>query len=211
MSNKDPGGLSDERPSPGVLGSQNSPMVHKLLSTRGHVSFDQLAGRLRYFGPTTNCHIHSNITSASDECRRQAKEQERRTQRVLSALPQTTHDYLLDLFWRCYNSVIQVVDRTAFEEGKDAGGGLFYSGFLHICILAAGYRFADKQRPDMRAITLPERESTLHREAKYMLDYEMERPGGIPSIGALLILGDLEVGCGRDNAGWLYSDRKSVV
>jgi hypothetical protein len=71
--------------------------------------------------------------------------------------------------------------------------------------LAARYRFADKQRPDIRGITLAERESTLYREAKCMLDYEMERPGGIPSIGALLLLGDLEVGCGRDNAGWLYS------
>lgn len=124
---------------------------------------------------------------------------------MLSALPQATHDYLMDCFWRHYNSVIHVVNRKAFEEGKDIGGGPFYSGFLHICILAAGYRFADKQRPDIRGITLAERESTLHREAKYMLDYEMERPGGVPSIGALLLLGDLEVGCGRDNAGWLYS------
>ncbi|KAL4985913.1 fungal-specific transcription factor domain-containing protein [Aspergillus falconensis] len=182
-----------------------SSMAHRLLSTRGYVSFDQLAGQQRYFGPTTNCHIYLDIASESEESRRQAREQWRRTQRVLSALSQESQEYLMQMFWKHYNSVIRVVHQEAFEAGRDAGGGPFYSGFLHICILAAGYRFADKQRADMMRITLPGRESLLHREAKYMLDYEMERPGGLPSIAALLLLGDLEVGCGRDNAGWLYS------
>lgn len=186
--------------------SKTTPTVHKLLSTRGNLSFDHLAGRLRYFGPTTNCHIHSEIAGQSEESRRQAREQERRTQRVLSSLPESTHDYLMNLFWQCYNSVIHVIHRQAFEEGRDTGGaGPIYSGFLHICILATGYRFADKRRPDILSISLGGRESTLHREAKYMLDYELEQPGGIPSIAALLLLGDLEVGCGRDNVGWLYS------
>lgn len=57
----------------------------------------------------------------------------------------------------------------------------------------------------MQRIALPDRESTLHREAKYMLDLELERPGGIPSVAALLILGDSEVGVGRDNVGWMYA------
>lgn len=38
-----------------------------------------------------------------------------------------------------------------------------------------------------------------------MLDLELERPGGIPSVAALLILGDSEVGVGRDNVGWMYA------
>lgn len=197
---------SDSSTSQQSATSKTSPTVYKLLSTRGNLSFDQLTGRLRYFGPTTNCHIHSEIAGQSEESRRQAKEQERRTQRVISSLPESTHDYLMDLFWQCYNSVIHVIQRQAFEEGRDTGGaGPFYSGFLHICILATGYRFADKKRPDIVGISLAGRESTLHREAKYMLDYELEQPGGIPSIAALLLLGDLEVGCGRDNVGWLYS------
>ncbi|KAL4808011.1 fungal-specific transcription factor domain-containing protein [Aspergillus unguis] len=184
---------------------KKSSMVHQLLSTKGHVSFDQLAGQQRYYGPTTNCHIYLAMASENEENRRQAREQIRRTQRVLSALPQESQEYLMDMFWTHYNSVIRVVHQEAFKAGRDAGGGPYYSGFLHICILAAGYRFADKTRPDMQRITLSGRESLLHREAKYMLDYEMERPGGLPSIAALLLLGDLEVGCGRDNAGWLYS------
>lgn len=54
-SNSPPDG-SIRKPSPV---SRRSPTVHKLLSTRGHLSFDQLAGRLRYFGPTRNCHVLS--------------------------------------------------------------------------------------------------------------------------------------------------------
>ena len=109
------------------------------------------------------------------------------------------------LFWQHYNGVLHVVHEEAFNEDREAGRTQFYSGFLHICILAMGYRFADKSRPDMQRIALPDRESTLQREAKYMLDLELERPGGIPSIAALLILGDSEVGVGRDNVGWMYA------
>jgi hypothetical protein len=38
-----------------------------------------------------------------------------------------------------------------------------------------------------------------------MLDLELECPGGIPSVAALLLIGDLEVGVGRDNPGWMYA------
>lgn len=182
----------------------NESMVSKLLSTRGHLSFDQLSGRLRYFGPTTNCHVHSDLHRQNELSHRQALEQTRRTQRVINTLTMETHDYLMDLFWTKYNSVLHVIHQEAFEDGRENGGN-FYSGFLHVCILAMGYRFAEKTRPDMLRIAMPNQESTLHQAAKFMLDYEIEQPGGIPSIVALLLLGDLECGVGRDNVGWLYA------
>nr|POF04266.1 putative transcriptional regulatory protein [Quercus suber] len=111
----------------------------------------------------------------------------------------------MHLFFQHYNSVLHVVHEEAFVTDKENGGTRFYSGFLHMCILTMGYRFADKSRPDIQRIALPDRDSTIHREAKYMLDLELERPGGIPSVGALLILGDSEVGVGRDNVGWMYA------
>jgi hypothetical protein len=94
--------------------------------------------------------------------------------------------------------------QEAFNEDRELGHTQFYSGFLHVCVLAMGFRFAEKERADIRKIALPQMESTLHREAKYMLDHELERPGGIPSVVALLLLGDLECGVGRDNLGWMY-------
>ncbi|KAE9991079.1 hypothetical protein EG327_000551 [Venturia inaequalis] len=192
--------------SPSVLAPsiKDDGMVKRLLSTRGHLSFDQLSGRLRYFGPTTNCHVHSDQTG-SGELSREAAEQTRRAERALRSLSEDTYEYLMDLFWQHYNTTLHVLHKDAFHEERETGRTQFYSGFLHICVLAMGYRFADKGRPDMQRITLQGKESTLHREAKYMLDSELERPGGISSVVALLLLGDLECGVGRDNVGWLYS------
>jgi hypothetical protein len=179
-------------------------MVSRLLSTRGHLSFDQLSGRLRYFGPTTNCHIHSEFGSSANPAQEQL-EQNRRADKIIRSLPLETYEYLMDLFWQYYNPVIHVLHQEAFNEDREMGQSQFYSGFLHVCVLAMGFRSADKNRPDIKRISLPQMESTLHREAKYMLDHELERPGGIPSVIALLLLGDLECGVGRDNLGWLYA------
>lgn len=179
-------------------------MVSRLLSTRGHLSFDQLSGRLRYFGPTTNCHVHSELGVAVGSSQ-ESLEQARRAEKTIRFLSMETHDYLMNLFWQNYNAVLHVLHQEAFQEDRESGRTQFYSGFLHVCVLAMGYRFADRTRPDMQKISLPGRESTLHREAKYMLDFELERPGGIPSVVALLLLGDLECGVGRDNLGWLYA------
>ncbi|KAF2841011.1 hypothetical protein M501DRAFT_930351 [Patellaria atrata CBS 101060] len=196
--------IMDSASSPSVLTPpQKDGMVSRLLSTRGHLSFDQLSGRLRYFGPTTNCHIHSELSTNTDGAR-EALEQTRRAEKIIRGLPLDTYEYLMDLFWQHYNCVMHVVHREAFNEDHESGRTQFYSGFLHICMLAVGYRFADKTRLDIQRLTLPGKESTLHREAKFMLDYELERPGGIPSVAALLMIGDLECQVGRDNSGWLY-------
>lgn len=180
-------------------------ILSRLLSNRGHLSFDQISGRLRYYGPTVNSHIYSELQVDDAKQSRETLEQARRAEKIIRTLPMETHDYLMSLFWQHYNSVLHVVHEEAFNEDRENGKTQFYSGFLHICILAMGYRYSDKTRPDMQRIALPDRESTLHREAKYMLDLELERPGGIPSVAALLILGDSEVGVGRDNVGWMYA------
>lgn len=187
------------------IDDKNQGLVSRLLSTRGHLSFDQISGRLRYFGPTVNSHIYSELEVDDANSTRETLEQARRAEKIIRTLPIETHEYLMQLFWQHYNGVLHVVHEDAFNGDRENGRTQFYSGFLHICILAMGYRFADKSRSDMQRIGLPDRESTLHREAKYMLDLELERPGGVPSVAALLILGDSEVGVGRDNVGWMYA------
>ena len=115
--------------SPSSIDSKQS-MVKRLLSTRGHLSFDQLNGRLRYFGPTTNCHIYSELNTF-DDVSRAALEQQRRSEKVIRSMSAETNDYLMDLYWRHYNAVIPVVDKTAFEEDKEHCQKKYYSGFLH--------------------------------------------------------------------------------
>jgi hypothetical protein len=182
---------------------EKNGIVKRLLSTHGHLSFDQLSGRLRYFGPTTNCHVHSESGSPLRFAQQQSQ-QTRRFDKIISSLPSETHEYLMGLFWQFYNSVLHVLHHEAFNTDREKGRRQFYSGFLHICVLAMGFRFADKKRPDIQKLKLAHLESTLHREAKYMLDDELERPGDVPLIVALLILSDLETGVGRDTLGWLY-------
>jgi len=193
----------ETHPPPRIQAAKKEGLVHMLLSTRGHLSFDQLSGRLRFFGPASNFHIYADSPTAIDV--RESPEQVRRTERIIRSLTIETHDYLMDLFWEWYNSVLHIVHKEAFNEDMQNSNNKYYSGFLHISILAMGYRFADLEREDMKKITLGNRECTLHREAKYMLDMELERPGGIPSVQAFLLLGDLECGVGRDNTGWMYA------
>ncbi|CAJ0553000.1 Ff.00g010780.m01.CDS01 [Fusarium sp. VM40] len=186
-----------------MLDPKQDDIIHRLLSTKNNLSFDQISGRLRFFGPTANSHVHAESTGLSDT--REPPEQIRRAEKIISSLSRETHDYLIDGFFQYYNSVIRIIDRDAFEADRISKSSKFYSHFLHVTVLATGYRAADVDREDMRKITVNPRESSLHREAKHMLDIELERPGGIPSVQALLLLGDLECGVGRDNTGWMYS------
>jgi hypothetical protein len=183
------------------VGSNQKGIVDRILSTSGHLSYDSASGRLRYFGPTTNFHVYADLNMATTKS--ESREQNKRTDRIIRALPPETYDYLMDLYWSSYNSVLHVVHRKAFEEDKENGGTQNYSGFLNICLLAMGYRCADPNRVETQKIGVWDRESDLHREAKYLFEYELEKPGGIPSVQALLILGDLECGVGRDNTGWM--------
>ncbi|KAI8683796.1 Zn(2)-C6 fungal-type domain-containing protein [Fusarium keratoplasticum] len=186
-----------------ILDPQQEDIIHRLLSTKGNLSFDQISGGLRFFGPTANSHVYAGSSDHYDT--REPPEQVRQAEGIIRSLDPETHDYLVDHFFQYYNSAIQIIDREAFEADRQSPYPKFYSHFLHVTILAMGYRSADMDREDMRRITLRRRESTLHREAKAMLDSELERPGGIPSVQALLLLGDLECGVGRDNTGWMYS------
>ena len=199
-------GPNETHPPARIQSSKKEGLVHMLLSTRGHLSFDQLSGRLRFFGPASNFHIYADNNMPVEL--RESPEQVRRTERIIRSLSIDAHDYLMNLFWEHYNSVLQIVHRGAFEEDMANSNNKYYSGFLHISILAMGYRLADLDREDMKKITLGNRECTLHREAKYMLDMELERPGGIPSVQAFLLLGDLECGVGRDNTGWMYAGKE---
>ncbi|KAI5457967.1 fungal-specific transcription factor domain-containing protein, partial [Mariannaea sp. PMI_226] len=187
-----------------MLDPKQEDVIHRLLSTKGNLSFDQI-GRLRFFGPTANSHVYAESSDQFDS--QEPAEQVRRAEGVIRSLSNETHDYLMSQFYSFYNPVLKVIDRDAFEFDRESrrASPKFYSSFLHVTILAMGYRVADMDRNDMRKITLAPRESTLHREAKNMLEIELERPGGIPSVQALLLLGDLECGVGRDNTGWMYS------
>ncbi|CCF45640.1 nitrogen assimilation transcription factor nit-4 [Colletotrichum higginsianum] len=179
-------------------------VTHRFLSTRGNLSFDQLSGQLRFFGPTANFHLYRIESGDQLQCR-QPSEQVGRAQSYLRTLNSATHDYLMSNFWTHYDSTLRTIPRESFESALELQNRKFYSSFLHVSILAIGFRFADPSREDVKQMAMGTRESSLHREAKTMAESELEQPGGIPSVLALLLLGDLECGVGRDNSGWMYT------
>ncbi|GME22539.1 nitrogen assimilation transcription factor nit-4 [Neofusicoccum parvum] len=183
---------------------ESQSLVSQLLAPRGHLGIDRTSGSVRFFGSLMNCQLPSDKTPTSSKAS-EIVEHARRATKTIRLLSQETHDYLMDLFWHHFNAVLHVIHKDAFLEDYEHGSSQFYSPFLHICVLAVGFRYSDKSRPDIQRIALEPRESTFHREAKYMLDVELERPGGIPQVQALLLLANCECSVGRDHTGWLYS------
>jgi hypothetical protein len=128
---------------------------------------------------------------------------------LIRDLSPETHDCLMELFWSCHNLVFHIVHKDAFYDDLEQGGTQFYSLFLHICMLAMGFRYADKGRPDIQRLAMNtvsgHISSTLHMKAKSLAKVELEKPGGIPSIQAFILLGDLECMTGRDDTGWMFA------
>ncbi|KAK6366875.1 hypothetical protein LTS17_010426 [Exophiala oligosperma] len=205
-------GQEPDRMSPVSSNCSSKGLTDRLLDPLGQLSIDHGTGRLRYFGPLTNLHSFWDVSLSTDIAKR--RENNEITTSILRNLSVETHDYLMSCFWIYHNAIFHVVHKEAFYKDKESEKGKNYSGLLHICILAMGYRFADKSRQSVRrlAIATCPRESILHREAKRLFEHELRQPGGIPSIQALLLLADLECGCGRDNTGWMYAgnDHRSI-
>lgn len=178
--------------------------LSRILSTSGSISSQESNGYIRYFGHNSPLHVFSDPDGPP--CGANLWEQKTRAELVVRSISKIAHDYLMDLFWTNYNSVLHVVHQDVFNSDKQNGRWGFYSGFLHVCLLAMGFRFADRSRPDMKSFLrgADGRESSLHTEAKKLAKYEFENPSGLPSVQAFLILADLEDAAGRDSNGWMY-------
>lgn len=184
--------------------SQSRAILGKLIPRP--VKFDMASGRVRFFGPTTSMHILSRSTSDTSK----TPESFWPISTLVRDLSPETHDYLIELFFDCHNSALHIVHKWAFFDDLKSGGTQFYSNFLHMTMLAEGYRYADRNRADMKKLATPSSHpdsSTFHAKAKKMAELELLKPGGIPSIQAFFLLGDLEVGIGRDDTGWMFAGR----
>lgn len=168
---------------------------------------DQSAARPRYFGPDASMSLfgETSFCATAVECVDQA----RCANRVLRDLAATTHDYLMDLYWNSFNTSTILVNQELFYRDKATENSQYYSGFLHLSMLAMGFRFADPSRSDIQKISLDTRSSIMEQTSRHMVEYELENPGGLPSVQALLILGDLEYGVGRTGTSWSYAGKSS--
>ena len=170
------------------------------------VRFDMASGRVRCFGPTTIMHLLTQTSLSKSLVR---KETHWPICTVIRDLSPDTHDYLMDLYFTCHNNVLHLVHQDAFDDDHKSGSTQFYSTFLHLTMLATGFRYADKSRVDVKKLALSgNMSSTLHEKAKSMAALEIEKPGGIPSIQSLFLLGDIECAIGKDDTGWQFAGKK---
>jgi hypothetical protein len=184
--------------------SRGKILVKKLVPAP--VKFDMASGRVRFFGPTTNMNLLSTVNVSRSLERRESHWP---IALLIRDLSPETHDYLMELYWRSHNNHFHLIHKDAFEDDLANGGTQFYSIFLHLSILAIGYRYADKTRDDIARLIASGRPpcaiSIMHAKAKTMVNLELEKPGGIPSCQALFLLGDLECMIGNDATGWMLA------
>ncbi|KAB5513620.1 regulatory protein CefR [Coniochaeta sp. 2T2.1] len=167
------------------------------------IRFDMSSGRVRYFGPTTNMNV---LTTSNPEKVLERLETHWPICTVLRDVSPDTHDYLMDLYWTWYNSVLHLVHSHAFYHDQERGGTQFYSLLLHVAMLATGFRYADKTSKDIQRLMMSGRfGSTLHEKAVAMAKLEIDSPGGIPSIQAFGLLADIDFNIGKDDSGWLFA------
>lgn len=181
---------------------------HESGSSHQPFAQDGFAWKYPFYGPTACNHGYSSPVSVG--VLHGPRDHDRRARKLIESITASTREHLLSCFWDHYNSIHQVVDRQSFDADRRAQKPKFYSTFLHLAMLAAGYRFSDRTRETVKRFTLGSWESTLHREARFLVESELERPGGMTTVQGLLILADLEFGAGRDTAGWIYSGKFST-
>ena len=128
---------------------------------------------------------------------------------IITGLDPALQSYLLDQFWSRFNSCIAVVHKGAFLASLEENHGDFCSPELHLAALAMGLRRADHSREDVLQLSLPGRDSTLHRSLRLIIDNLSER-NEWPSIAyaqAIIILAQLEWERARNLAARLYLSR----
>ncbi|OQU96210.1 AMP-binding enzyme domain-containing protein isoform 1 [Cladophialophora immunda] len=149
---------------------------------------------------------------------------------TIARLDAALHTYLLAQFWERFNACIRLVHQAAFLAGLEehhhdhhhdhhaspSSGRYcpcrhFYSPELHLAVLAMGLRRADRSRPDMAPLLLPDHDSTLHRDLRDAAGLLPPRSSisnrwTLAQVQAVVILALLERERGRDQSARLALD-----
>ncbi|ETS79826.1 hypothetical protein PFICI_07355 [Pestalotiopsis fici W106-1] len=166
-------------------------------------------GQLRYYGPTSNLHVHHSgfqslsrshirhvATEGSEVLKRHGLDQD---------VPPELELYLAKLYFTWEDPAIHVVDEETFFTEKrkwmtEKIASCYYSETLNNAICAIGANLAAGE--DFAGVGIdPEFFSS---RAKALLDIEMDSPN-VATVQALVIMSASEAAFTRDARGWLYS------
>lgn len=124
----------------------------------------------------------------------------------ISSVDRETRHYLEDLFWTQSNSYVPIVSKDHVSAGSD-----MYSSLLHLAVLATGYKFANAEELNVRCLKMDDRQSSLHYSLRTHIDTLAPEEGNLASIQALILLSELEYGCGRYHSSHLYLEAASTA
>ncbi|CRK22965.1 hypothetical protein BN1708_013565 [Verticillium longisporum] len=166
-------------------------------------------GQLRYYGPTSNLHVHPNgFQSLSRSTIRHVETEGQGVLRRLGLDREVSGQvqmHLAKLYFAWEDPIIHVVDEDVFFEEKNntilhGKSSPYYSETLNNAICAIGANLAGNQDLD-----LPEPASEFFSaRAKALLDIEMDSPT-VATVQALVVMSASEAAFTRDARGWLYS------
>ncbi|KAL6360004.1 hypothetical protein LRP88_05700 [Fusarium phalaenopsidis] len=166
-------------------------------------------GQLRYYGPTSNLHVHADgLRSLSSPSFRSVATEGIGVLRRLGLdqeVPLALETHLAMLYFAWEDPAIHVVDQETFFAEKrrcllQDTGSPYYSETLNNAICAMGASLAAGEN-----LYLPEPASEFFSaRAKALLDVEMDSPT-VATVQALVIMSATEAASTRDARGWLYS------
>ncbi|KAH7131713.1 fungal-specific transcription factor domain-containing protein [Dactylonectria estremocensis] len=166
-------------------------------------------GGLRYYGPTSNLHVHQDGFQSLS--RSTIRNVEREGLQALERLglnheiPVALEIHLAKLYFTWEDPAIHVVDEETFFHEKrqwtlQDKPSSYYSETLNNAICAVGASLAAGEPMN---VPEPAADFFLSR-AKALLDIEMDSPT-VATVQALVVMSASEAAFTRDSRGWLYS------
>jgi hypothetical protein len=123
----------------------------------------------------------------------------------VSSIPEPLVKNLLDMYFRKFQTILEIVDEPAFRAGMalDPQGVPPVRDSLLLAMLAAGARFLDDP-VSIQQCTATSGECVFVARTKALLEPEIGRADAM-TVQALLILGELETSAGNEMSGCMYS------
>jgi hypothetical protein len=178
-------------------------LIARLCGSRWQLNSDE-EGHLHFYGPTSSLHLTENISSSILQGGDHAASIDNRVSDVAPEL----QAYLLNLYWKYHNSILQIVHKEAFLNDMATGQTKYYSTLLLYCIFACAARLSD--RKDIRALSvsqdddIEEEQPYFVRRATELLEQERKRPH-ITTVQSLQILSVLDCARSNDTKGWMFT------
>lgn len=123
----------------------------------------------------------------------------------VSLIPETLVEHLLDMYFRKFQTILEIVDEPAFHAGMapDPHRVPPVRDSLFLSMLSAGARFLDDPVL-IKQCAAPSGECVFVDRAKALLEREIGQADAM-TVQALLILGELETSAGNEMSGCMYS------